>query len=114
MRLLVLDTTSILFRHFHASKAYDNDEAIINGLTTMQALNTIKSAYDKLKPTAIVATFDRSSWRKNLTIRDDSFDFIYERNRAERRKDPTEKRIYGSLRGHRDGFEERLREHTAT
>src|SRR5699024_6045615 len=72
----------------------------------------IKSAYDKFKPTAIVATFDRSSWRKNLTIKDDSFDFIYKGNRDERRKDPKEKRIYESFRAHIDGFEELLREHT--
>lgn len=113
MNLLVLDTTSILFRHFYASKAYDDEDAIINGLVTMQAIRAIHWAYNKYSPDAIIATFDRSSWRKALTLNDPSIGFIYKGNRDEKRKkDKREKEKYESFRKHIDGFEQLLREHT--
>ncbi len=109
---LVFDITNMLFRTFFANKR--EDESTSAGLAHHAALTTLNKYFRDHKPTKVVMTFDRPSWRKFYT-KDEELCISGKVYKGHRRKNmtPREREKFVKFLDHIREFEEIMRSHTS-
>lgn len=109
---LVFDISNLLHRTFFANKR--EDEETVAGLAHHSALTTLNKYFREYKPSKVVMTFDRSSWRKAYT-QDEELCVsgrVYKGNRRQKMS-PADAEKYQKFLNHLNEFEELMRKQTS-
>ncbi|MGZ8924402.1 MAG: hypothetical protein ACXW2E_00830 [Nitrososphaeraceae archaeon] len=106
---LVLDISNLLYRTFFAQK--NEDAETIMGMACHTALTTVNKYYKMYRPTKVVMTFDRSSWRKKYTEENPCL----KPYKGNRRQDMTasQQAKYERFKAHLSEFEELIMYYTS-
>lgn len=102
----------MLYRTFFANKR--EDETTSAGLAHHAALTTLNKYFREHKPTKVIMTFDRSSWRKAYT-KDEELCISGKIYKGHRRQNmsPREREKFIKFINHIREFEEIMRDHTS-
>lgn len=109
---LIFDISNLLHRTFFANKR--EDEETIAGLAHHSALTTLNKYFREYKPSKVVMTFDRSSWRKAYT-KDPELCLSGKVYKGHRRQSmtPADAERYQKFLDHLNIFEELMRKQTS-
>lgn len=110
-KFLVFDITNLLYRTFFAHKS--EDDITIAGLASHSALLTLNKYYKDFKPHKVVMCFDRTSWRKEFTVSEQSLTKKPYKGNRRQNMTPKEKIKYQLFLNHLSDFEMMMRDHTS-
>lgn len=110
-KYLVFDITNLLYRTFFAHKG--EDDITIAGLASHSALLTLNKYYRDYKPNKVVMCFDRTSWRKEFTVSEQSITKKPYKGNRRQNMTPAEKIKYQLFLNHLSDFETMMRDHTS-
>lgn len=110
-KYLVFDITNLLYRTFFAHKG--EDDITLAGLASHSALLTLNKYYREYKPSKVVMCFDRTSWRKEYTVSEQSITKKPYKGNRRQNMTPAEKIKYQLFLNHLNDFETMMRDHTS-
>lgn len=111
MKYLIYDISNVLYRTFFANKQLDVETS--TGLAHHTALMSMNKFYKQFRPDKVVAAFDRSSWRKQLTASEQCLSKKPYKGNRRQNMTPSEKQKFARFMEHMVEFEEILQVHTS-
>lgn len=110
-RYLVFDISNLLYRTFFAHRG--EEDITLAGLAHHMALSTLNKYFRQYKPHKIVMCFDRTSWRKEYSVSEQSISKRPYKGNRRQKMTPKDKVKYQEFLDHLADFEILMRDHTS-